>query len=30
MIAAAAAFRLSRGEVTALDADVDSSMRLGA
>ncbi|OFW65786.1 MAG: tRNA (adenosine(37)-N6)-threonylcarbamoyltransferase complex transferase subunit TsaD [Actinobacteria bacterium RBG_16_68_21] len=30
MIAAAAAFRLGRGEVTSPDAEVDSSMRLGA
>jgi len=29
MIAAAAAFRLSRGEVTPLDSEVESSMRLG-
>jgi N6-L-threonylcarbamoyladenine synthase len=30
MIAAAAAFRLERGEITPLDAEVDSSLRLGA
>ncbi|HLA67784.1 MAG TPA: tRNA (adenosine(37)-N6)-threonylcarbamoyltransferase complex transferase subunit TsaD [Acidimicrobiia bacterium] len=30
MIAAAAVFRLARGEVASLDAEIDSSMRLGA